>query len=135
MTVAEEVQIPRIRSREEIEYLKGQWESDPTWDLEETEGFEAHREELAAFAAAKKAEWEAQEKARRERRMEELGISNNVALFGYLEGLERRIERLGNQLEAAEERFEKMLDFHNRRSDNAVQSVRSGLSELESRIR
>lgn len=37
------------KSREEIEQLKTSWEFDPCWDIEDTEGFEAHRDELRVF--------------------------------------------------------------------------------------
>lgn len=38
------------RTRDEIEELKRQWLRDPmAWDIEDTEGFEAHREELHNF--------------------------------------------------------------------------------------
>jgi hypothetical protein len=37
------------KTRDEIETLKTQWAADPTWDIEDTEGFEAHRFELRRF--------------------------------------------------------------------------------------
>lgn len=37
------------RTRDEIQQLKESWRRDPSWDLEDTEGFEAHREELLAY--------------------------------------------------------------------------------------
>lgn len=37
------------RSREDIELLKKAWLKDPCWDIENTEGYEAHRNELAEF--------------------------------------------------------------------------------------
>ena len=35
-----------VRTPEEIATLKRNWRNDPTWDIETTEGFEAHRTEL-----------------------------------------------------------------------------------------
>jgi len=35
-----------MKTREEIEELKLQWESDPTWSLCDTEGYEEYCEEL-----------------------------------------------------------------------------------------
>lgn len=35
--------------KEQIEELKRQWLSDPSWDIEDTDGFEAHRQELYVF--------------------------------------------------------------------------------------
>lgn len=37
------------KSRAEIEALKADWLNDGVWDIEDSEGFEAHREELLAF--------------------------------------------------------------------------------------
>ena len=41
--------VPRVvtKTPADVEELKRQWSEDPHWDLAETEGFEAHREELA----------------------------------------------------------------------------------------
>lgn len=36
-------------NRQNLEDLKQNWLLDPCWDLADTEGFEEHREELAAF--------------------------------------------------------------------------------------
>lgn len=43
---------PQLKSRAEIEALKENWLSDPCWDIEDTEGFEAHYGELYAFRLA-----------------------------------------------------------------------------------
>jgi hypothetical protein len=48
------------KTQQEIDNLKTQWLADPNWDIEQTEGFEQHREELAAFGAEFKAKWEKQ---------------------------------------------------------------------------
>lgn len=37
------------KTREEVEALKSNWYSDSCWDLEDTEGFEAHRDELLTY--------------------------------------------------------------------------------------
>lgn len=86
-----------IKSPEEIEALKENWSNDPCWDIEDTEGFEAYREELVAFAAEKRAEWDADlrrqqtlRQMRLEQRAKELECS--VALVEYIEKLERRLE-------------------------------------------
>lgn len=63
---------------EEIDALKTNWAKDPCWDIEDTEGFEDHHDELLAFRKEKEAEWEdkrvAQERARREHIMNLTGI-------------------------------------------------------------
>ena len=47
-----------MKSKEEIKDLKEQWHSDPSWDIEDTEGFEAHRAELKEYRLKCEAEWE-----------------------------------------------------------------------------
>lgn len=49
----------RIKTREEVEELKRQWKKDPTWDIYETEGFEAYRDELVAYQTQMENEWTA----------------------------------------------------------------------------
>lgn len=47
-------------SPEEIQELKDNWRRDPCWDIEDTEGFEEHREELLAYSLEMKAHWKEQ---------------------------------------------------------------------------
>lgn len=66
------------KSPEDIQRLKESWLHDPCWDIEDTEGFEDHMEELLAFRKQKEAEWEdkrvASQTARREHVMNITGI-------------------------------------------------------------
>lgn len=39
-----------MKSKEEIDQLKANWLADACWDIEDTEGFEDHRDELKAWA-------------------------------------------------------------------------------------
>ena len=48
-----------MKTQDEVEALKANWINEPSWDIEETEGFEGHRAELVAF----RQEWEAKSKA------------------------------------------------------------------------
>lgn len=52
------------KTEQEINDLKCQWESDPCWDIEKTEGFEEYEELLRSYHLAKVAEWEADENNR-----------------------------------------------------------------------
>jgi hypothetical protein len=45
------------KSMAEIEKLKSDWHSDPSWDIEDTEGFEAHRHELYVYRLESEKEW------------------------------------------------------------------------------
>lgn len=58
-------------TREDVATLKREWARAPHWDIEETEGFEAYREELAAFSAEKHKEWAAR---RLERQRNPIGL-------------------------------------------------------------
>jgi len=45
------------KTPEEIQELKDNWRRDPCWEIEDTEGFEEHREELLAYSQEMKAHW------------------------------------------------------------------------------
>ncbi len=84
--------------RQAVEDLKKDWITDPCWDLEETEGFEAYYQELLAFrkrieeAARIKQEREVEDKAR--------ALNCSVDLVNYIETLEYKIEMLSSELDA-----------------------------------
>lgn len=82
----------QIKTDRELDALKRQWQEDPHWDIEETEGFEFHRESLKAF----RLEVEQNRKDLLYRRMtDRAGTLNcSLALLHVIEGMERRIKRL-----------------------------------------
>lgn len=91
-------------TRDDVEKLKADWEADPIWDIEDTEGFEAYRDELKAFSEAKHAEWDARREEEERKRIadiqkkaDRLGCSFGVAQ--YLTGLEDRIRQLQDQID------------------------------------
>lgn len=47
-----------VKTKEEIELLKKSWLHDPIWDIETTEGFEEHIEELTKFRIEQEKLWE-----------------------------------------------------------------------------
>ena len=82
---------------EEITSLKAQWCADSCWDLETTEGFEEHKDELLAYRLKKEATWE---QARHDKvvvKAEGLGIADHLELAEYIMALERRIVKLENR--------------------------------------
>ena len=91
------------RTAEEIRELKSGWRDDPIWDIEETEGFEAHHEELLKYRL--EVEREAKERRRRElkQKAERLGVPGNVALAGYVERMEDGLEELNERVGKLEE--------------------------------
>jgi hypothetical protein len=65
---------------DEIQALKDGWVKDPCWDIEDTEGFEAHHDELLEFHKAQDLLWKAkqsmQQNHRREKVMLETGVGH-----------------------------------------------------------
>ena len=86
------------KSRAEVEDLKRRWAEDPSFDLEDTPGFESYRAELATFAETAKARWKEQEEQRVATRAAELECSPRTLLF--IEGLEREIKTLAQSVES-----------------------------------
>ncbi len=50
-----------MKTRVEIDELIARWLEDPDWELEESDGFEDHKDELLAVRHKHEAEWKAQE--------------------------------------------------------------------------
>lgn len=88
-----------MATREEIEKLKEAWKFDPIWDLAETEGFEEHAEELAAYQAEMEAYWKSQREKDAQERAIELGCSPQLAR--YIMNLEYRLEKMMEQIKQA----------------------------------
>lgn len=82
------------RTRTEIMELIASWESDPCWDLEDTEGFEAHYEELKAHRLEAEAEWKAWHARKVAAFAAEIGIPDNLTLARYILSLKDRIVEL-----------------------------------------
>lgn len=85
---------------DEIERLKRDWKDDPCWDLENTEGYEAYREELRAFRLATEAAWERQRQEREkalDAKADELGVRG---LYRRLVQLEQIVERHRRAIQA-----------------------------------
>lgn len=53
-----------MKTRAKIEALKNNWLKDPCWDIENTEGFADHVEELLNFRRQTEAEWKAKQEER-----------------------------------------------------------------------
>jgi hypothetical protein len=86
-----------IKTREEIENLKTGWLQDPIWDIESTEGFEEHKEELYNWARGIKQERKNKENQRLLDRANKLEIS--VSVMRCIEDLEKKIDWLENKFE------------------------------------
>jgi polyhydroxyalkanoate synthesis regulator phasin len=91
-----------MKTVEEIEALKIDWASDPSWDIEDTEGFEEHYDELLAYRKQKELEWRQKAQANLEKAAVILGCPDNLQLARYVMSLEDRIESLSSRLEKLE---------------------------------
>ena len=87
-----------VKTREEIEMLKKSWHSDPCWDIEKTEGFEAHEKELRVYSDKCKQDWAEREFNRRLGKSREMGVCGNLWLVDYIEKLEARISKLESHI-------------------------------------
>jgi len=83
-----------MKTQVEIEALKRNWLSDPCWDIEETEGFEEHRDELKQFRLNQEQEWQARRYNRLLLKSEALAVRGNIKLADCIEQLENRIKSL-----------------------------------------
>jgi hypothetical protein len=93
-------------TREDVEELKYKWQCDPEWDLAETEGFEAFRDELTTFRLTCEAEWEQRrlreqvlclEKLASDAATLEISVQAMKVIYGLtsrLGDLEREVEQL-----------------------------------------
>ena len=82
-----------MKTRHDIEGLKAGWLRDPCFDIEGTEGFEAHACELHAFRLATEARWKAAEDAREaaiDAEADRLGTHGLLRLVRQLETMQQR---------------------------------------------
>lgn len=83
-----------MKTREEVERLKTNWQADPIWDLETTKGFEEYREELLGYRRWMESVWEKLAKKELKEAAKRFGVRGNLALANTLQTLQGRIERL-----------------------------------------
>ncbi len=104
-----------MKTKKEIEDLKANWKADPCWDIEVTEGFEDHKEELKVFRLAHEAK---REQSNLERDLEaagELGLS-----LGKYNTYRRYINQRDNHSNTAKKLMKHYFSFSisNMDSDN-----------------
>lgn len=85
-----------MATKMDVEDLKSQWVADPIWDIESTEGFEEHYDELVAFREAKQIEWDRLRSEKIQGIAEKLNCSPELVVF--IDGLIGRIDRLEERL-------------------------------------
>lgn len=89
-----------IKTPEEIQRLKNQWEDEPWAGLEEEAGFESHKAELLAFRLEKEAQWKRDREKSLLEKAEKLGCPGNLALAQYVSVLEYRLDEIERRLAA-----------------------------------
>lgn len=69
------------KTLEDIEKLKADWLRDSCWDIEDTEGFEAHKEDLLAFRLAMQEKWEGERKEEEAKRIKLIWQSLGIGVI------------------------------------------------------
>ena len=94
----------RAATREDVEELKHKWQCDPEWDIEETKGFEAFRDELTTFRRTCEAEWEQRRLREKALCLEKLALDAatleiSVQAMKVINGLTSRLGNLEREVE------------------------------------
>jgi len=96
------------KTDEEIQALKDNWCKDPIWDIEYTEGFEDHFEDLLAFRKERELELEIRAEENRKHRANVVSVETGVTdpaiqqqieTFGEIENDVLRATKYENQLD------------------------------------
>ena len=82
------------KTKKQVDDLKANWCGDPCWDIEDTEGFEAHREDLLAFRKHMEEQWDVQFQAELRVYADTIGLSGNLRLAQHIRDLGERITEL-----------------------------------------
>ena len=83
-----------MATRAEIDELKECWCYEPTWDIEDSEGFAEHAEELKAFRLEMEAQWEREFQAELREYAMKIELDANLKLAEKVRQLEERLESL-----------------------------------------
>ena len=87
----------QIRSADDIQSLKKNWANDPCWDIEDTEGFEAHYDELKVYRLEMEAKWSAEYEARKQKENELLQAEfDKIGILGLLKIVKDLKDRVGD---------------------------------------
>jgi hypothetical protein len=75
------------KTQEEIQALKDNWVKDPCWDIETTEEFEEHHEELLKFRVEQELAWQIEVEEKIERRARVVEIDTGVTQSGAAQSI------------------------------------------------
>jgi hypothetical protein len=87
-----------IKSKRQIAHLKRQWLADPSWDIEDTQGFEDYAVELARFRVEQEKKWAEERQTSLLAKSASLGCYGNTILAAYIERLENRLAEMEDRL-------------------------------------
>jgi len=116
-----------MKTHTEIIELKRQWENDPCWDIETTEGFEDHKQELLEHRVMKEYEWKLKEEERLEPKARKMGCS--IQMIKWMETIEKKIQKIDDDLSMLNEYLEQIESKQNKK----ISAINSALYELDSR--
>lgn len=120
-----------MKTKAEIDELKRSWLSDPIWDIEDTEGFEAQRGELAAFRMAREAEW-----ATRRQRDHELALEELIKLVDMPAAIAEgrltysQVRAMAQMLLPVVQRLDRIVDDYEGRLTEAQDKIHKREREL-----
>jgi len=83
-----------MKTQTELQKLKSNWLNDPCWDIETTEGFEEHWDELFKFRKHHEARCQQYSLKETYDYAAEIGIPENLILARHIKLLEERIDQL-----------------------------------------
>ena len=87
------------KTPQEIENLKRNWKNDPCWDIYNTEGFEAHIEELKEYQREDEEKWQKKQASELQEFAIKLGIPDQLTLAQYIKDLEYRLRETNDRID------------------------------------
>jgi len=87
-----------MKTPNDVIKLKADWEHDPCWDIELTEGFEEYHDGLLAYRKEMEKVWAMQRLDKLQKRTKELNCS--LELAEYIIRLEKRLDDMNEVLES-----------------------------------
>lgn len=85
------------KTRQEINDLKHGWNADPCWDIEDTEGFENHKDELLIHRLKMEKQWNEAYNREMQDYASKIG-TGSIKLAQHIMSLEQKIEKLEERL-------------------------------------
>ncbi len=133
------------KTRQEIEKLKAEWLTDPVWDIENTPGYEEHKDELIQFSLEQNAIWDKRAAERKQKRIDKVrdqagifnkDIASSLYLWNEIESSIRQVELISEDYSVdvamAQTRATLFLAAQVKRVADALEELSEGDSLSES---